>query len=246
MRSRTEWTAFAWRITQHSNEVRMLLCFMLCNILRARTRSRTGNGMQINKFRNKHIYFVIFTERYKSPPPPALWAPTSLCTLECAYRKAYILWIGRKVLVPIKFYSLFLLNVKKANQKKASCADNRDFPELRTSSSCLHFFNYNSFKGVCSQAWVALTYSAYAFCLFDRHKRESWLHASNFILCKLGNIVKAKRKVTLYISVVRFQHFFHKKNDERGQSCIWRHTRKKRQEWSFALIILKVVHLEKV
>lgn len=186
----------------------MLLCFMLCNILRARTRSRTGNGMQINKFRNKHIYFVIFTKRYKSPPPPALWATTSLCTLECAYRKAYILWIGREVLVPIKFYFLFLLNVKKANQKKTSCADIRDFPELRSSSS---LFNYNSLKGVHNQASVPSTYSTYAFCLFGRHKRESWLHARNFILCKLGNIVKAKRKVTLYISVVRSQHFFPKK-----------------------------------
>lgn len=42
-------------------------------------------------------------------------------------------------------------------------------------------------------------------------KKAPWLHASNFILCKLGNIVKAKRKVTLHIFVARFQHFFHKK-----------------------------------
>lgn len=146
----------------------MLLCFMLCNILRARTRSRTGNGMQINKFRNKHIYFVIFTERYKSPPQPALWAFSS-AYFRMRVSKAYILWIGSEVLVPIKFYFLFLLNVKKANQKKTSCADNRDFHELWT-SSCFHFLTT-----IRSKVFVAKpsTYSAYAFCLFCKHKRKN-------------------------------------------------------------------------
>lgn len=136
------------------------------------------------------------------------------------------------MLVPIKFYFLFLLNVKKANQKKTSCADNRDFPELK---KLFFFFFLTTTRSKVLEARLgwAQPHQHTLFCLFDKRKRESWLHASSFILCKLGNIVKAKRKVTLYISVVRFQHFFHTK--KKRVYFGWWHTERKRTKFLFCL-----------